>query len=582
MKKVIIIYILMVVLMLGCKKSPLDITPDGRITMDDVFKDELLTEAYLNSTYAFIPAYFSFYEFLAFLSGATDECRDSDDGNQWSNIGARWWTGGLTPSSNPLAEYGQGNGLDHYSSFWRGIRRANVFLQNIDGVTFTSASKKNRLKGEAQLLRAFYYWELVKQYGGMPIVSVPFPNTFDYTTLKRTSFQECVDFIAKDCNEVIANTDMPMRILVGGERGRFTKAIAYAIKSEALLYNASPLWNSNNDVAKWQAAAIASKEALSSLTAGNQYMLAPNYNSYFISQSNIPATTSDLETIYEKSEGQGGPLTIINGIPSKQGTYKAGSCPTQELVDSYDMKATGEPAITGYTDADHLNPIINASSGYDPANPYEGRDPRFYATVWYNGAAYDNINGAIHNMQIYVGGTDQLLKNPPNRQNTHTGYYLRKFIDPQLPAGAEANSRWKKYRLAEIYLNYAEAENEVSGPTAEVYNAINTIRTRVSMPNLPAALTKDQMRERIRRERRVELAIEEHRFWDVRRWKILDQTDKLATGIEITKNANGTFTYERFVVQRSNAWQSKYLIFPLPIGDVSNIPDFSKNQNPGW
>ena len=166
--------------------------------------------------------------------------------------------------------------------------------------------------------------------------------------------------------------------------------------------------------------------------------------------------------------------------------------------------------------------------------------------------------------------------------NTVTGYYLRKFIDPKIPVWQDKNARWKKFRLAEVYLNYAEAENEANGPTAEAYDAINIIRARVGMPELPTGLTKDQLRERIRRERRVELAIEEHRFWDVRRWKILDKTDKVVTGMEITRNANNTFTYKRFVSQRRNAWAEKYLLFPIPIGDASNVPDFTKNQNPGW
>ncbi len=184
-------------------------------------------------------------------------------------------------------------------------------------------------------------------------------------------------------------------------------------------------------------------------------------------------------------------------------------------------------------------------------------------------------------MQTYVGGADQLIKTPPNRLNTHTGYYLRKFIDPKLQVNQGQDARWKKYRLAEIYLNYAEAENEANGPSTEAYNAINTVRRRADMPDLPTGLSQEQVRERIRRERRVELAMEEHRFWDVRRWKILDKTDKLVTGMEIIKTGNN-YTYNRFVVGRRNSWQNKFLIFPIPITDVANIPDFSTNQNPGW
>lgn len=560
--------------------NTLDITPDGRMGLKEVFTDEIKTEAYLNTVYGSIPTYFYRYQFWTFLAGITDEGQDVMVGVESTNMSGQWISGALTTQYNPLAQAGQGRNNDHYPAFWSGIRNANVFLENIDGAKVKVASRKSRFKSEAQLLRAFYYLELVKQYGPVPVVDKPFDNTFDYKTLLRPSFQENVDFIVKDCDEAIANPDLPMRIAIGSERGRFTKAIAYAIKSQALLYSASPLWNPSNDAAKWQAAALASKTALDILTT-NGYALAPDYGEYFLNTSDINTSPIDKESIFEIPEEMRNEFSVINSIPSKAGMVKAGVCPSQEFVDSYDMQKTGEPAITGYSDADHLQPIINKTSGYDEANPYVGRDPRFYATIWYNGAKYDNIGGAVHTMETFVGGADQLIKTP-TMTNTRSGYYLRKFIDPKIPVWQDKNARWKKFRLAEIYLNYAEAENEANGPTAAAYKAINTIRARVAMPALPAGLTKDQLRERIRRERRVELAIEEHRFWDVRRWKILDQTDKLVTGMEITKGAGNVFTYKRFVSERRNAWQDKYRVFPIPIGDASNIPDFSKNQNAGW
>lgn len=566
---------------LGCNKNPLDITPDGRMSLEDVFKNPDRTEGFLNTVYGSIPSYFFSYIEYAFLSPCSDESSDSQVGNQPANIAAQWIIGALNPSNNPLTNPNYGRNADHYPAFWTGIRNANVFLANIDGATVSSELYRARMKAEAKLLRAFYYWELIKQFGPMPIVDQPFDNTFDYTTLVRPTFQEDIDFILKDCDEAIAEPTLPMRLTTESERGRFSKAVAYAIKSEATLYNASPLWNPGNDVSKWQAAAAISKAALQTLTAGNQYALAANYENYFISYSDLTASPLDKETIFEVTKRPESLLSYVNSIPSKP-TYKAGTCPSQELVDSYDMQATGEPAITGYSDADHLHPIINTASGYDENDPFVGRDPRFYATVWYNGAIYNNIGGQLHTIQTYLGGADQLIKNPPNQQNTHTGYYLRKFIDPQIQNGQVPNAGWKKYRLAEVYLNYAEAENEASGAIQDVYDAINTVRRRVSMPDLPTGLSKDEMRERIRNERRVELSIEEHRFWDVRRWKILDQTDKLVTGMEVIKNTNGTFSYSRFVTERRNAWQEKYLLFPVPIGEAAIVPDFNAHQNPGW
>lgn len=584
MKKIIVI-VALIVMAIGCKKNPLDITPDGRLTIDGVFNNKIQTEAFLNSVYAYIPGYRATYNYYSFLSPISDESQDSDVGNEVSSgVTGLWIVGALSPNSNPIGSaYAGSVNNDHYSFFWAGIRYANVFLQNIDKANVTDPVSKGRFKAEAQILRAFYYWELVKELGSFPVVDKPFDPGFDYKSLTRPAFQANIDFIVRDCDSAIANPNLPMRITQALDRGRFSKAVAYAIKSQALLYNASPLWNSGNDPAKWVAAAKASKEALTALS-GNGYALATNYESYFLNQADLVTSPSDKETIYERPGGLPAIARANNSITAKTGSLRAGTCPSQELVDSYDMQATGQPAITGYMDADHLIPIINVASGYKETDPYIGRDPRFYATVWFNGAKYDNIAGAgiLYSLQIYAGGADQLVKTPPNKRNTHTGYYLRKFIDSKQANTLAQTAGWKKYRLAEMYLNYAEAENETSGPLPEVYAAINTIRTRASMPNLPNGLSKNEMRERIRRERRVELAIEEHRFWDVRRWKILDQTDKLVTGMEIIKNPNGSFTYNRFVTERRNAWQDKFRIFPIPIGDASKITDFSLNQNPGW
>lgn len=583
MKKIIICLVALLTFSVGCKKNPLDITPDGRVTLNDVFKNEKQTEAFLNTVYRNIPSYFYKYQFWAYLEGSTDNCADADVGNEGSNISQNWIPGALTPSFNPLEINAARDGgkIAHYTTFWSGIYNANLFLENLPTANVPIETNRVRFKGEAQLLRAFYYLELIKQYGALPIIDKPFSNTFDYTSLTRPTFQQCVDFIVKDCDDAIANPQLPIRITDEGERGRFSKAVAYAIKSEALLYNASPLWNPTNDQAKWAAASTGSQQALAALTAGGQYQLYPNYEEYFFSTSDMSANPRDRETIYEIPDGSPGTFTIINAMPGQTNQYKVGSTPTQELVDSYDMQATGLPAITGYSDANHLNPIINAASGYDPNNPYLGRDPRFYASVWYNGAVDPSFNGKSYALQIYKGGAQQLLKTPPSRKNTHTGYYLRKYLNPAIPVGNGSGARWKKYHLAEIYLNLAEAENEANGPTTIAYSAVNAIRARAGMPAMTPGLSKDDFRTRIHNERRVEMFMEEHRFWDVRRWKILDKTDKLVTGTEIVKNGTD-LQYNRFVVETRNAWQDKFRIFPIPITDVSIIPDFSKNQNPGW
>jgi hypothetical protein len=253
MKKILFIMIA-TVLMASCKKDPLNQTPDGKITLEEVFQDKNRTEAYLNTVYGNIPSYFWYYSFFAFMAGVSDEAQDADVGNNIGNIASAFNTGALNPSYNPLEAFGgQGKGIKRYETFWSGIRDANVFLANIPAAVVHSEDYRKRFTAEAKVLRAFFYLELIKQYGPMPIVEKPFEITFDYTTLKRPTFQACVDFIVKDCDEAIAEQQFPLRITLESERGRFTKAVAYAIKSQALLYNASPLWNPTNSVEKWQA-----------------------------------------------------------------------------------------------------------------------------------------------------------------------------------------------------------------------------------------------------------------------------------------------------------------------------------------
>ncbi|HLT42230.1 MAG TPA: RagB/SusD family nutrient uptake outer membrane protein [Sphingobacteriaceae bacterium] len=581
MRIIYCILILQAFLLVGCKNDPLDITPDGRISIADVFKDKRLTEAYVNSIYGHIRLYGGRYYPNVMLASFSDEAHGSDHPqDSWSQV-SQWYNGMLTPSYNPLdAGANREDGIkwngQYWEDGWSAIRQANTFLDEIfqtddDIIPY---DEKARLIAEVKLLRAYFYLELIKMYGGMPVVPETFSSEFDFTNLERNSFAECVDFIVQDCNDALAEDNLPYRIVNEGERGRFTKAVAHAIKSEATLFNASPLWNPEGQQAKWAAAAAAGKDAIAELEAVG-YKLFDDYEKYFQGNS---SNSNDWETIFEiknPSAVYEGSLFFLNGIPAV-GAALAGSTPSQELVDSYDM-SNGEIPILGYYDDEHLEPIINTQSGYSDATPYIGRDPRFYASVWYNQAYYGNIYGREHWVESFYGGQDGIAN---LRQRTHNGYYLRKFNDPSLRVGNVGNLRWKRYRYAEILLNYAEAENEASGPIGDVYNAINAVRFRANMPDLPLGLTKEEMRERIRRERRVEMAFEEKRFWDVRRWKILAETDRISTGMGWTHHGGGVMTNERIVVAERRSWEDRFLIFPIPVLEMSRLPRFY--QNPGW
>ncbi len=585
MKKIFNYFLTGVVLFVSsCGNDPLDIMPDGRLTLDEVFSDEMMASEYLNTIYDNLNHYGTAYDYWTMLAGYSDEAHDNDFPQDMGRAPSRWYNGELRPNWNPMdipgtvgREDTESNG-HYYRKSWTGIRQANVFLANIEKTPYTNPTIKSRLIAEAKVLRAFFYLEMIKMYGGMPVVDKPFSEDFKFETLQRQSFKECVDFIKQNCDEAIAEPQFPMRITTEPERGRFTKAVAHAVRSQALLFSASPLWNPDGDNSRWDAAAEASKSSLQAL-AGSGYALHPDYEAYFYGRSDLSNNPSDRETIYEikpyRAHDFSHLMFRMHAIPTLGGD-KAGCSPSQELVDAYEM-ANGEPAILGYSDEDHLLPIINPSSGYSESNPYSNRDPRFYATVWYNNAYYGEINGKPYAIQAYLGGADGISN---LMQRTKNGYYLRKFRNPAQLDPNTGTALFKKYRLGEIYLNLAEAANEAYGPTAEVYEAVNTVRARVNMPQLPDGLSREEMRERIRRERRVELAFEEHRIWDVRRWKILDKTDKLTTGMEWTKTGETTFTVKRIVAGRRKSWTDNHLIIPIPLSELILMPLWQ--QNPGW
>ncbi len=571
----------------GCNPNNLDVTPDGRISLDEVFSNVKMTESYLNSCYAYTNYGGTRYFFFAALAGLEDSFFDSDYTE--GLMATDWYNGKMTSNDDPLGNSGTSDWNGYiWDRYWEGIRKCNVFIKNIETAPVEKETNRTRFRVEATVLRDWYLFELCKKYGPLPTVTEPFSLDFDFTKLTRPTFQEVADFIAKDMDQAIAVDELPWRFTSSAERGRMTKAIAITLKSQVQLYAASPLHNTTNDQTRWVKARDYAKDAVSKLTAQGfqlyykQELGAKSFYDYFINQQDLSQSPKDRETIYEPWADQptyGGRMWHINGFPTCTAQFKAGSCPTQELVDAFDMQSTGLPVIdpvNRYKDSDHLNPNYMANSGYDANNPYAGRDPRFYATVIYNGAYEKGVDQTVW---TYVGGNNGIQSN--SRKHTFTGYYTCKYWDREAPGNTSCGGFWKKMRLAELYLNWAEAENEVNGPNAEVYSIVKVIRDRVEMPNIKAGITsKDEMRSYIQKERMTEFAFEEQRFWDVRRWKILDKTDKLVTGMKIIKNDDNSFNYNRFVIGYRKSWSEKFLLFPIPVGESSIMgPEW---QNPGW
>ena len=316
-----------------------------------------------------------------------------------------------------------------------------------------------------------------------------------------------------------------------------------------------------------------------------QYPSFPLAVAFFTSSNDQRAT--DKETIYHAGDKM--QVWRYAGMPTNPGMERTGPCPTQDMVDAYEM-ANGEAPITGYSDESRTVPIVNAKSGYKEDDPYAGRDPRFYASIYYNGAVRNLDQPAGKKVETFVGGAEEI--SDINRKHTRTGYYLRKFNNFRSGQDNDADGAVRLLRLAELYLNFAESAYQSAGPDVPVKagafsmsarDAVNAVRTRAGMPGFPLGMTKEAFEKKYRNERRIELAFEEHRFFDVRRWKILDQTDRFVTGMRITKSGSN-FVYKRFKFQNRNAFSDKYLMYPIDQNEVDKIIGLSGSdwQNPGW
>ena len=576
-------YAILILWMFNSCNKQLDLPSDGRISMDKVFSDYNRTRGFLNSCYN----YGTYPQILR--SSYSDEAQDSDDMMEGSAF-IMWYSGNVTTATFPNYSP-DGNPWTH---LYEGIRKCNVFLANIKTATvYVDADEKEGWIAQAHTLRALYYLQIIKRYGSGPLIDVPLAIGHDFSKDKKAKFSEIVKFILKDCDEALKASNSRNAFtweIYDNQFGKMTRAIAYAIKSQAVTYAASPLWSDGTYT--WEDARKITAEALAQCLA-NDYKLFDNipdpgiannaYALYFITNPNDQRAI-DKESIYSWR----GQVAVWKyaGLPTTPGVDKAGPNPSQELVDSYEM-ANGEPPILGYSDADHLKPIINTKSGYNPDKPYEGRDPRFYASIYYNGADRDFAGNYV---QTHVGGAEGISIN--NRRFTRTGYYLRKFNNHRSGINNNSDGVVRMFRLAELYLNFAEAAYQSGGPDVKVMDsnlglsardALNIIRKRAGMPDLKAGLSIPDFEKRYRNERRIELAFEEHRYFDVRRWKIFTTTDQFITGMRIEK-VGENFTYSRFRFRDRASTIDKFLLYPIDQWEVDKIFQLTGEdwQNPGW
>lgn len=533
----------------ACKKDFLDTAPTSIITDAAVWGDSSLAEAYVTGRYIGVggnndggkPGFGRAFE-DAWMSSVTDESVVVWDNNTWFVQ-----QGSLTPDRTGWMS-------DTWIRSYRSIREVNYALANIDKVPMSDYGKE-RLKGELHFIRAYRYQDLIRNFGDVPLVGDRVYNLDDTnfdSLFIRKPVQECIQYAVNELNAaatLMQNKSYPI--------GRGSYAAALALKARLLLYAASPLFtNGSNDKTKWAAAAAAASDVI----ALNKFTLYNNYKTLFT----ISGTSEDIfERVYSPTNEHTN-LELVNG-PNGYGGW-GGNTPMQNLVDDYEM-ADGSRF-------DWNNPA-------EKANPYQNRDPRFYASILYNGAPY-----RTRNVETFLPGGKDSKDGNGNWNTSPTGYYVRKYINEGNPIenpNQTAYQPWKYLRYAEVLLNYAEAQNEAAGPDNTVYKAVNDIRARAGMPELPAGLSADSMRSRIRNERRIELAFEEHRYFDVRRWKIAEVTENIpAYGILPSKQANGAIVYTRIIALANRKFDKvKNYWVPIPQSEI-NSSGRKLRQNAGY
>jgi hypothetical protein len=507
-----------------------------------------------------------------YLDAAGDDAVSSLTGSQVGILA----TGGYSAVDFPAAENVWELNGDTYTinSFWSGIRYANEFINNIGVVpvkgSFNGIGTRYIWRNEARFLRAYFYFELVKRYGGVPLIGNKVFNINDNLSLPRNSFADCINYIVSECDAVKDSliTAYPLPS-AASDNYRATKGAALALKAKVLLYAASPLYNSatNSDplvgytdysAARWTQAANAAGAVINLGT----YKLDSVFKNVFLTQN-------DEEIIFMRPNNSGHDIESKNAPPGFSAAIGSGvTSPTQELVDAFPM-ANGKP-------------ITDPTSGYNPNNPYVGRDPRFAATILYNGAPWLGTN-----LETFNGGQSK----PDNGQEeTLTGYYMRKFMGNQenVSQFADHNEDWIVIRYAEVLLDYAEAKNEAVGPVDSVYAALRLLRARpgaagIDLSNtygIPAGMSQSDMRTLIQNERRIELAFEEQRFFDIRRWKIAETVmNQPLMGVSI-QNSAGVLTYNYIPVLIPKFIAPKMYVYPIPYQEVLKNPNMK--QNAGW
>lgn len=582
---------LLLILFSSCKKDFMNNVNKGLLDDATQWSSEGNADLYLNDIYNNLSNKWNTPENL---DNFTD---DNDAGFYWKSYS--WKQGIVGPSINGGTPMDQENAnpsdYASWASAYNKIRKCNMYIQQVKkySANFSSDYSKKRID-EVRFLRAYFYSELWMSLGGLPVITDVL-NSSDTSTLyrPRNSFEETLNFITTQLDSVVADNVLQVKYSQGNaDAGRATLGAAQMLKSWVLLYAASPAFNAsvpavgsnpgkvagygNYDLQRYATAAASFKFFLDTYGEGHPYDLFPSdstlwyeankYNSEVIWDRQIVATI--MGSSYEQ---YGGPVWIL-GAYYTWGNYD----PTQELIDQFSM-ANGKL-------------ITDASSGYDPQHPYVNREKRFYQWIVYDGAPYDmnwmprpdTIYTRIDKVHPYKNqidfGTDDV---------GNTAYYFKKKLNPLVrPGGGPVSGEnFIYYRYAEILLGYAEAQNEAAGPDLTVYNAVNRIRARSALPELPLGLSQSDMRLAIQRERRVELCFENKRFYDIIRWKTADQVmNQDLHGMKIVNSSpsdnSGSWVYTPVELNHPHVFTKKMYLNPIPQAVIDQNSKII--QNPGY
>lgn len=534
----------------------LDREEDSFIDKTATFDSYNRTKQYLTYAYTLLPDGLNRFSREAMLASATDDAEFAIESAEIQQFNNGSWNALNNPDDVWNRYY---SGISKCCTLLENTNHVNLDISRLDPdkqVEYANSLKDIRMwRAEARFLRAYFHFELLKRYGPIPIVTSTLSINGNYENTPRPTMKEVVDFIAKECDIAADTLELTPWRNVNDAFGRATKGAALALKSRLLLYAASPLYvdfgdtneaNKPTDIALWKSAADAAKAVIDL----NQYELASSYADLFKNDF------QNKEYIFVRRYAANSDFEKSNFPVSFGG--KGGTNPSQNLVDDYEM-------LDG-TPFDWNDPA-------KAAQPFENRDARLGATILMNMAPFKGKKVAT-----YPEGADAT----PNPNATKTGYYLRKFLNEDVniqTGGSSGGHVVPLFRLAEIYLNYVEALNECDPTNPDIALYLNKVRNRASLPNV-SALSQEQMHAVIQHERRVELAFEEHRSWDVRRWKIASSTlGAPLMGVQIERKPLGGYTYMPVKVEQ-RVFQPKMYWYPIPQSEVLKLKQWK--QNNGW